>query len=57
MITTVTGTLRGRRAQGTIRIVERYSEVANPDGTTPLAADGGILCDSRTVRWNATARR
>ena len=56
VVTTVTGTLRGRRARGTIRIVERYSEIPNPDGTTPLAADGGILCDSQTVHWTATAR-
>ena len=40
VLTTVTGTLRGRRAGGTIRIVERYSEIPNPNGTTPLDATG-----------------
>ena len=56
VITTVTGSVHGRRARGTIRIVERYSEIPNPNGTTPLDAEGGILCDSRTLHWNATAR-
>lgn len=53
--TRVTGSLSGRRAHGTIRITERYSEVPDANGDTPLNADGGILCDSGTVRWSATA--
>ena len=53
--TQVAGTLRGRQARGTIRIVERYSERPDAQGATPLAADGAIVCDSRVVRWSATA--
>jgi hypothetical protein len=53
VITRVTGVLSGRLAHGTIRIVERYSEIPDANGDTPLAADGAIVCDSRTVRWTA----
>ncbi len=53
--TKVTGRLSGPNAAGTIRIVERFSEVKNAGGDTPLAADGAIVCDSGTVRWTATA--
>jgi hypothetical protein len=54
--TWVKGTVSGRRAHGTIRITERYSEVPDANGDTPLNADGGILCDSGSVRWSAMAR-
>ena len=47
------GVVRGRTARGTIRITERYSEVPDAHGDTPLNADGGILCDSRTGAWRA----
>jgi hypothetical protein len=57
VITKVTGTLQQNRAHGTVRIVERYSEIPTPQGDTPLSADGAIVCDSHAVRWNATARR
>jgi hypothetical protein len=57
VLTHVTGTLRGTRAYGTIRIIERYSEIPDPQGNTPLSADGAIVCDSHMVRWHATARR
>jgi hypothetical protein len=53
--TKVTGTLSGIHASGTIRIIERYSELPNANGDTPLAANGAIVCDSGTVRWTATA--
>jgi hypothetical protein len=53
--TVVTGTLLGARAHGTIRIVERYSEVPDPNGDTPLAPDGAIVCDSGVVRWRAVS--
>jgi hypothetical protein len=49
----LTGVLQGRRAHGTIRITERYSEVPDAHGDTPLNADGGILCDSGIVHWKA----
>ena len=49
----VTGVVRERRAHGTVRITERYSEVPDAHGDTPLDANGGILCDSRTVGWRA----
>lgn len=50
---TLTGVVSERRAHGTIRITERYSEVPDAHGDTPLDANGGILCDSRTVDWRA----
>jgi hypothetical protein len=53
--TRVTGTLHGRTAKGTVRISERYSEVPAANGDTPLDPNGGILCDSGTVRWTAHA--
>jgi hypothetical protein len=52
----LTGVVRGTRAQGTIRITERYSEVPDGHGDTPLNADGGILCDSGILRWKAKTR-
>jgi hypothetical protein len=52
--TKVTGTLTGAAASGTVRIIERFSEIA-VNGTTPLAANGAIICDSKTVRWSARA--
>ena len=54
--TSVRGRIAGRRARGTLRIVERYSEVPNPSGDTPLDANGAIVCDSHTVGWSATHR-
>jgi hypothetical protein len=47
----VTGVVRGRSAHGTIGITERYSEVPDAHGDTPLDADGEIFCDSGVVRW------
>jgi hypothetical protein len=38
-----------------VPIVERFSEVKDSDGDTPLAADGASVCDSGTVRWSASA--
>jgi hypothetical protein len=55
VVTKVTGSIAGLRASGTIRIVERYSEIPNAGGDTPLSANGAIVCDSGTVRWTATA--
>jgi hypothetical protein len=52
--THVQGVLSGKQARGTIRIVERFSQVA-VNGNTPLSATGSIVCDSGTVRWTATA--
>ena len=54
--TAVTGTLLGASARGTIRIVERYSEIPDAGGNTPLAPGGAIVCDSGFVRWRASAR-
>jgi hypothetical protein len=53
--TTVTGRLLGTTARGTIRIVERYSELPDANGDTPLAPDGAIVCDSGLVRWRAVS--
>ena len=55
--TSVRGRIIGRHAHGTLRIVERYSEVPDSQGDTPLDANGAVVCDSHTVRWSATARR
>lgn len=57
ILTIVTGTLHGLQARGTIHIIERYSEIADPMGNTPLAADGAIVCDSQLVHWTATGQR
>jgi hypothetical protein len=54
--TAVTGALRGATARGTVRIIERYSELPDAHGDTPLAPDGAIVCDSGIVRWRASAR-
>jgi hypothetical protein len=53
--TAVTGGLMGATASGTIRIVERYSELPDANGDTPLAPDGAIVCDSGVVHWRAGA--
>jgi hypothetical protein len=53
--TTVTGKLSGTTASGTIRIVERYSELPDANGDTPLAPDGAIVCDSGVVHWRAVS--
>jgi hypothetical protein len=53
----LTGIVRGDSARGTIRITERYSEVPDAHGDTPLNADGRILCDSGAVRWTAKLAR
>ncbi len=52
--TKVTGTLNGAVATGTVRIIERFSEIA-VNGATPLAANGAIICDSKSVKWTAKA--
>lgn len=57
VLTSVGGTVHLTTARGTIRIVERYSEIPNAQGDTPLAADGAIVCDSHVVRWTATSGR
>lgn len=51
------GVISGRNAHGTIRITERYSEVPDAHGDTPLNANGGILCDSGTITWQAKLSR
>jgi hypothetical protein len=57
VLTRVKGTLHGSRALGTLRIVERYSEIPDGQGNTPLSPSGAIVCDSHVVRWSATAWR
>jgi len=53
--TSVTGKVGKTRARGTIRIIERYSEIPDAQGDTPLDPNGAIVCDSHVVRWSATA--
>jgi hypothetical protein len=57
VLTWVTGTFHGLKARGTVRIEERYSEAADPQGNTPLSPAGAIVCDSHVVHWTATADR
>ena len=52
--TKVSGTLSGKAASGTVRIIERFSETA-VNGVTPLSPTGAIVCDSKSVKWRATA--
>ena len=54
VLTWVAGRLQRRRARGTIRIVERYGEVPDAHGNTPLDPAGAIVCDSGTIRWRGT---
>ena len=56
IVTTVTGTLAGKQARGTIRILERFSATPTPTGVTPLSGTGTIRCQSPTVPWHAVAR-
>jgi len=56
IVTTVTGTLAGKQAHGTIRILERFSATPTAAGVTPLSGTGTIRCQSPTVRWHAVAR-
>jgi hypothetical protein len=56
IVTTVTGTLEGKQARGTIKIVERFSAVLGAGGLTALSGTGTIRCQSPTVRWRAAAR-
>ena len=51
--TTVRGRVSGRRASGTIAIVERYRASLDPAGTSPLDRRGAVTCRSGSVRWTA----
>jgi hypothetical protein len=56
IVTAVTGSLAGKRASGTIRILERFSAVPTAGGVTPLSGTGTIRCQSQAVHWRAAAR-
>jgi hypothetical protein len=56
VVTSVAGRVKGNRSRGSIRIVERYSEVPDTHGDTPLDPAGDIVCDSGLVSWQAAAR-
>jgi hypothetical protein len=51
--TTVAGTIRGNRAGGTLRILERYGTGLDASGAAPLDPRGPVTCTSGTVRWTA----
>ena len=51
--TTVAGRIRGNRAGGTLRIVERYGTGLDASGAAPLDPRGPVTCTSGTVRWTA----
>ncbi|MDQ6804313.1 MAG: hypothetical protein M3065_04975 [Actinomycetota bacterium] len=53
IVTTVTGQLAGKRASGTINILERFSPLLTAGGVTPVSRTGTIRCRSATLRWNA----
>ena len=55
VVTDITGKVAATSASGTIRIVERYSEVPNTHGDTPLDPTGAIICASGVVGWHARA--
>ena len=50
---TVAGRIRGSRAGGTLRIVERYGTGLDASGAAPLDPRGPVTCTSGTVRWTA----
>jgi hypothetical protein len=56
IVTTVTGTLAGKQARGTMRILERFSATPTSGGVTPLSGTGAIRCQSPTVHWRAAVR-
>jgi hypothetical protein len=55
-ITDVRGSIRGRRASGTIAIGEHFSSTPDAQGNYPLDPHGTVWCRSPVVHWRATAR-
>lgn len=54
--TNVTGTIKGKKASGTVKITERYSATPNAQGIFPLDGHGTVICQSGAVRWTARSR-
>jgi hypothetical protein len=52
-VTSVKGTIKGKRASGTISVTERYSSTVNAQGNFPLDPKGAVVCRSGTVKWSA----
>jgi hypothetical protein len=55
-ITKITGRIKGKRASGKLRVRERYGDVPDANGFTPLDPKGSVSCDSGTVRWTAKSK-
>ncbi len=55
-LTDVSGTVKGKRASGTVKITEHYSSTANAQNNFPLDPHGTVICQSGPVRWTARAR-
>ena len=55
-ITNVRGTIKGKRASGTVHITERYDPTPNSAGNFPLDPHGTVFCQSTNVKWTAKAK-
>ena len=55
-LTNVQGTIKGKRASGTVKITEHYGATPNAAGNYPLDAHGTVICQSGAVKWTAKAR-
>ena len=55
-LTNVTGTIKGKRASGTVKITEHYGATPNSAGNFPLDAHGTVICQSGAVKWTANAK-
>lgn len=55
-LTDVSGTVKGKRASGTVKITEHYSSTPNAQNNYPLDPHGTVICQSGPVKWTARAR-
>jgi hypothetical protein len=55
-LTDIKGTIKGKRASGTINVTERYSATVNAQGNFPLDPKGSVVCRSGVVKWSAKAQ-
>jgi hypothetical protein len=55
-VTNVRGTIKGKKASGTVHITERYGATPNAAGNFPLDPHGTTFCQSSNVKWTAKAK-
>jgi hypothetical protein len=55
-VTNVRGTIKGKKASGTVHITERYGATPNAAGNFPLDPHGTTFCQSTNVKWTAKAK-